>query len=188
MKLPACEVEAHACAEFEKQEGEPPAATADRIAEMSRQVAEVLTRSDEPPVGSSAQTGLTLMSLAFNETRYRVYVDAGWCNDATWRHSHPRELALGNCDGGIAFSVFQIHTQNGLHLYWGTTREFGFEPDPRATKEMVVSGVDMIGDRTKAIVSALHMLRSNPMAIMWTTWKKALKLASEYEERRPMVE
>jgi hypothetical protein len=187
MRLPACEVDRHACAEFQRQEGETPAATADRIREMSRQVAEVVTRADEPPVESMVRTGLTLMSLAFNETRYRKYVDDGSCNDATWRHAHPQELALANCDGGIAFSDFQIHTQTGLHLYWGTVREYGFERDPRATREIVVHGLDMIEDRTKAIVSALHMLRSSPTAAMWTTGKKALRMAGEYQERQPMV-
>ena len=68
---------------------------------------------------------MTLAGLAFMESHLAKYVDSGDCNrwlHEAWRHGHRRPnlsvltkeaqhalQAYGTCDGGFAYSIWQIH-------------------------------------------------------------------------------
>ena len=123
MKLPECSVARAACAQFERQEHESPAAVADRI----RDVAGAVARGVREGYGGQAVTsypldeqeaGLLLMSLAFHESRFRGYVADGRCSDPAWRTGHEAvQLApLGTCDGGRASTVWQVHFGQGIRV------------------------------------------------------------------------
>jgi len=61
---------------------------------------------------ASAPEALLLASLAFHEGRFRAYVDEQQCNDPIWRASRDGRIAMasgGDCDGGWAYSLWQIH-------------------------------------------------------------------------------
>lgn len=62
------------------------------------------------PLGKQA---VLLAALGYYEgARYAAHVDDGRCNDPAWRSTpEGRRLMLtsGDCDGGRAFSIFQIH-------------------------------------------------------------------------------
>jgi hypothetical protein len=168
MKLPDCEKSPSACAVFVGREDETVEAVLARVATTAEQVAGILLDGfddDLESVDDVPKAGLILMSLAFNESRFRAYVDDGRCNDTTWRKSPlgRRLLKLGSCDGGIAYSLFQIHVYEGVHLYWGTMSgaEWGFRPDPTARRERVAHADDLLADRRLAIVTALHMVRAS---------------------------
>jgi hypothetical protein len=181
----------HGRDEFLKAEGETVGEVRSRVREVAEQVAEVLmdgwfVRGDnfstwelEPPVEDAhaiptgmrvPMTGLVLMSLAFHEGRFRQYVDKGWCNDPVWRKSAEgiRMMRAGPCDGGHAYTIFQIHPERGVHLYWdwhGTRagmysgiHEWGFDPSKEGD-EVIFSGEELIEDRSRAVVTALHMVR-----------------------------
>jgi len=57
------------------------------------------------------RSAFVALSVAFWETRFRGYVDDGRCNDPVWRKSAQagKLMKLGTCDGGNAYSIFQVH-------------------------------------------------------------------------------
>jgi hypothetical protein len=55
------------------------------------------------------KTALLLLSLADHESHFATWVDDGSCNDPAWRAEHPALLAGKDCDGGHAFTIFQLH-------------------------------------------------------------------------------
>ena len=65
--------------------------------------------------------GVLAMALAYFEgARFASYVDDESCNDRTWRtFSENRHLMHigGHCDGGLAFSFWQVHIDSGLLSY-----------------------------------------------------------------------
>src|ERR1700690_353201 len=107
---------------FIDQEDETPEAVDDRVAEVGLQVAEYVSGDvaclwpeKKTDAVFCAETGLVLMSLAFNETRFRGYIDDGRCNDLSWRKTAQASklLKLGTCDyeNGhvLACSLWQLH-------------------------------------------------------------------------------
>lgn len=63
---------------------------------------------------SRARTGIMLLGIAMWESRYRAYVDDGTCNKyASVKGPLPKEIKVllqkGNCDGGWAYSMWQVH-------------------------------------------------------------------------------
>ena len=158
MKLPECSVDRAACAQFERQEHESPAAVADRINGVAWAVANVMTYGawghEEPALypgdPDHARTGLLLMSLAFHESRFRGYVFDGRCSDPAWRAGYEAiELrGLGTCDGGQASSIWQLHMGRGFVVSWGD-------------EHMLVRRDDVIGPGVFGPVVALHMARAS---------------------------
>lgn len=77
--------------------------------EIASDIATVsLSESPEAP----AKAASVLVSLAFHEGRFREYVDSGLCNDKAWRKSKEGKATMlngGDCDGGYAYSLWQIH-------------------------------------------------------------------------------
>lgn len=120
---------------------------ADDIASVSLQ---------EPPLFSSdasrARTALLLASVARYESNFAPWVDTGLCNDRLWRRGDGGGLTRrwGDCDGGHAFSLWQIHAG--------------------------ALGQTMIGDRRVAIREAITRLRVSLDAgkgLCWYTGENA---------------
>ena len=126
-----------------------------------------------------SRTAVLVAAVAFYESGYRDYVDRGLCNDWSWRHpktTGPGAVSLdevkqrraillgGSCDGGFAYSDWQIHPfdavyRDGVVLLDGQ-RAWAFAADiSDGVKRDVIRGSDMIADRRKAVRVALHMLR-----------------------------
>lgn len=158
LALPDCGAEPARCAAFERQEREPPAAVADRVHIVAQDVASVVwdgfaghpeerAYRDDP---QGARTGLLVMSLAFNESRFRGSVASGKCDIP----------ALGTCDHGRASTLWQIHVGNGLYVGWGRwMREFGSErsmPD-----DVLVTRDFALQSFPAAATLALHMARAS---------------------------
>lgn len=61
---------------------------------------------------SDAKDAVLLAALGYFEgARYAQYVDSGQCNDAKWVRT-PEGIRMthwGACDGGHAYTIFQIH-------------------------------------------------------------------------------
>lgn len=213
MKLPDCEKNPHACEAFVKQESETVAQVAARIRETSEQVAllvrgpEGSAHPDEDPVfvdgraDGVARSGLLLMSVAFNETRFRGYVDDGRCNSLKWRMSaEGHHLSrLGTCDSGKAVSVWQLQLKGSLgsdNPAWilFTHEEWTSDKRDNAVK---VDADGAIKDRGLAALLALHELRKSVRAtgtIRYYTgeWQgptplsdARMKLASDYANKHP---
>jgi len=97
----------------------PPSALSTDYTGVAEDIARVVL--SEPPLWkddtSHARTGILLLSLAFFESGFRAYVDDLRCNTwANMKFAHkklPNEadklLRLGHCDGGLAYSMWQIH-------------------------------------------------------------------------------
>lgn len=65
------------------------------------------------PSADPWKDGVLLAALGYFEgARYAKYVDDGSCNDPAWRKDPANAVMLrswGDCDGGYAHSIFQIH-------------------------------------------------------------------------------
>lgn len=57
------------------------------------------------------QTGLLATSLAHYETgrSWASWIDDGSCNEPAWRARHADLLRAGDCDGGHAWGMWQVH-------------------------------------------------------------------------------
>ena len=126
-----------------------------------------------------SRSAVLVATVAFFESGFAEYVDNGQCNDWSWKH--PKRtgpdavaadeikrrmglLAAGPCDGGLAYSDWQIHPfdsmwRDGMVLLDGP-RAWSFAADVHDGQEHeIIHGKDMIEDRSKAARVALHMLR-----------------------------
>lgn len=167
MHLPDCGASPALCAAFEKQEHETPAAVGDRIQHVAASVALLFNNPthSEAPIWADdttgARTGLLLMNVAFNESRFRGYVDDGRCNDPIWREGVEGKqlLKFGTCDGGHAFSIFQIHAHRRLWLTWDGS-DIKSNGDANAG-DVLVNPTAIIANRELALTTALHMLRKS---------------------------
>lgn len=137
-------------------------------------IAVVVSAESEPPVfthdDARGETGILMATLAFFEGGLQKWVDAtfeGGCNDTVWRASKTGRATMagvGDCDGGNAISLWQVHVEHTLALLpdggWraaaGDDLADGGPPD----------GVDLIRprdlrDRRVAVRVALHMARES---------------------------
>jgi hypothetical protein len=101
---------------------------ADDIASVSLEE-EPLFKNDSERV----KTALLLASVARYESDFAPWVDAGLCNSREWRVSNTAIHHGATCDGGHAFSLWQIHAG--------------------------ARGVDLLADRRAAIREAISRLR-----------------------------
>ena len=85
------------------------------------------------------RTALLLVSLAHHETFWATWADDGSCNDPAWRAEHPLLLRSGDCDGGHAWSMWQVHVLN----------------------DAVELGRALVRDRRAAIRAALAVARAS---------------------------
>ena len=141
-----------------------------------------MVRTEEPVFEQDenrSRTAVLVATVAFFESGFAEYVDKGQCNDWNWKHPKTTGpdavsideakrraglLAAGPCDGGLAYSDWQIHPFDGLWrdgiVLLDGPRAWAFTADVHDGQEHdVIHGRDMIGDRVKASRVALHMLR-----------------------------
>jgi hypothetical protein len=138
---------------------------------------------DEEPIfegdADRSKSAVLVATVAFFESGFSEYVDKGQCNDWNWKHPKatgpdavPADeikrrkalLAAGPCDGGLAYSDWQIHPFDGMFrdgmVLLDGPRAWAFAADVNDGKEHeIIHGKDMIEDRSKAARVALHMLR-----------------------------
>jgi hypothetical protein len=64
-----------------------------------------------PDDENGQQTGLLLLALAHHETgrSWATWIDDGSCNNPAWREAHWLLLRHGDCDGGHAWGMWQVH-------------------------------------------------------------------------------
>jgi len=143
----------------------------------------VTVARDEEPLFEGdvdrSKSAVLVATVAFFESGFAAYVDKGLCNDWSWRRPKTTGpdavpageirrrkslLAAGSCDGGLAYSDWQIHPfdvrhRDGMVLLDGP-RAWAFVADVHdGQTHDVIHGKDMIEDRRKAARVALHMLR-----------------------------
>lgn len=110
---------------------------AEDVAFVAEDTAEpALLRDDETRV----KTGLLVMSVARYESRFAQNVDEGKCK--SWE-----------CDGGHAFTLWQIHPAQGLK-FDGELWQYSFDPER-------LTGAKLIADRRTAARMAMHMMRQS---------------------------
>ena len=147
--------------------------------DVANDIATVVLDPKEPPIWKSdkskARTAIMLVSLAYNETRFRAYTDDGRCNSSKWRKSSEGSKLMkisGECDGGLAHSMWQIHTGlDGIVVVptnYGDDDPFAHDIDKRewcysyqcSDKDgTLITPTQMSEDRKNAIRIALHMAR-----------------------------
>jgi hypothetical protein len=135
-----------------------------RYESIAADVAEVVSREDEPALFKNdtdkTKTALLLISMAYFESSYFARVDEGHCL--------PKE-----CDGGLAFSMWQFHPEMGL----------AFDGDKWKYDANGWHGKDFIADRKLTIRMVLHLLRG-PHTSGWGEGKRKEK-AMTYFSKNP---
>lgn len=88
---------------------------------------------------SGQKTGLLLLALPHLETgrSWARWVDDGSCNDPKWRAAHALWMKDGDCDGGKAWSMWQVHVPG----------------------DSVEEGKKLVSDRKNAVRAALEIAR-----------------------------
>jgi hypothetical protein len=120
---------------------------------------------DDTNKGKSA---VLVASMGYWEGHYWRFVDDGRCNKPRWLKSKEGLHLTGpkaTCDGGHAYSIFQIHPDHGgIALLYEEDDDgdligtgYGYHYDkPQAP---FVTGQDMAFDRKLAVRAVMHMLR-----------------------------
>jgi len=149
-----------------------PEATLARYTSIAHDIAAAATHPDEPALfkddDKRVRTALLLASIAFWESGFRRDVDEGQCR--------PPE-----CDGGSAWTLWQMHTDAGL-TFEGVT--FRYAKDrPRGWEGEVLTGARLAKDRVMAARAALHMARVS--RYLWTTWRPARDTAQRWLAAHP---
>jgi hypothetical protein len=131
---------------------ETPEVTEARYQQIAEDIAQVALDPDETPLflgeDGRVKTALLLLSVALHESGFRGDVDAGKCK--------PYE-----CDHGKAFSMWQLHPEDGL-IFDGDFFTFA-RNRPASWREEhaseIFDGPALVRDRKLAARMALHMLR-----------------------------
>lgn len=133
------------------------------------------------PRMTKTETALAMLAEAAIESKYALFVEDGRCNDATWRASlEGQKLAKGDCDKGVAFTVWQMHIdeQGPVRL-----TETGWSKH----EGRLVVGTDVIGTtpETQALAArvALHWFRQNPE--VWGSWPGAVQDMRAWVRKNP---
>ena len=115
------------CAAWEKIEMETLEHTRSRFHSIANDVAQAAAIESSPYTNDALNAHMSefVLSLAFEESRFREYVDDGRCNNMAWQKTpEGRHLTAigGTCDGqgkmkiALATSMWQIHADNGIEL------------------------------------------------------------------------
>jgi hypothetical protein len=90
-----------------------PRVPASRLESIAADVAAVTLAEPRAFDGDSSgqRTALLLLSIARWETggSWAAWVDDGRCNDPAWRAAHAALMKGGDCDGGAAYGLWQVH-------------------------------------------------------------------------------
>jgi hypothetical protein len=117
---------------------------------------------------NKGKSALLVISIGYWEGHYWKFVDDGLCNKPKWLKSKEGARLTGpkaTCDGGHAYSIFQIHPDHGgIALHYEEDDDgdligtgYGYHYDRPGAP--FVTGQDMIADRKRAVLAVMHMLR-----------------------------
>lgn len=141
-----------------------PEQTTARYESIAETIAHVTLDPTETPLfrgmNGRERGAVQLAAIAFFESKFWSYVDDGLCNDHAWRHLHARRGTPGEpiCDGGLAVSLWQVHTRFGLdnHLDGILLEGQGWRHGVGGFIES-----DLLSNRELAARVALHSVRQS---------------------------
>ena len=145
-----------------------------RYAEIAHQIASEASWRKVAEAGKHtdvaiARHALNVLFLAGAESGFSILVDNGTCNRrGLVGKERARVKSLGGCDGGHAYSMWQMH------------------PDLITDAAQNVKGSSLIEDRPQSIRIAWDLHRIRPNA--WSTWRRARYLTSRWEARHSLQE
>jgi hypothetical protein len=134
-----------------------------RLREIAEDIVEVAFDEAEPPVFAGdtgrLRTALLQAAIASKETSFQRFVGDGSCNRRGYQADR-----RGNCDGGTAFSFWQIHIFGGGYVLMpdGSLSSRQYAGDfLKDHPEAVLTGADLIADRKKAVRIAQRIERQS---------------------------
>lgn len=129
----------------------------DRFPSIADDIVTVVLDPTEPSLfhddPSKLKTAVLLATVAYFEGHFWEYVEDGTCNASD--RSNPI-LKNGPCDGGTAYSLWQIHPEHGLVLLNNT---WGYSTHNDSIN--VITGEKLLADRKLSAKTALHFLRAS---------------------------
>jgi hypothetical protein len=146
--------------------GETEAEATARLRSVAEDICMVALDANEPPVFGRAdgrvKTALLDAAVASMETGFQKFVDDGSCNRRGYRADR-----RGDCDGGHAFTFWQLHVAgNGyILLEDGTLGSVFYSPaaivKSAQDKGTVIRGPELLADRKTAIRVAQRIMRDS---------------------------
>src|SRR5271170_359863 len=133
-----------------------------RLHSIAEDIVMVALDANEPPTFAHAdgrvKTALLHSAIASMETGFQKFVDEGACNKRGYIADR-----RGDCDGGHAFSLWQIHVAgNGyILLEDGTLTSKMYATPDVLQSHTVITGLELIADRKTAIRVAQRVERSS---------------------------
>jgi hypothetical protein len=118
--------------------------------------------ANEPPSFSQAdgrvKTAILHAAIASMETGYQKFVDEGTCNKRGYVADR-----RGDCDGGHAFSMWQIHIAGGGYILLedGSLTSRMYATADVLRSHQVIGGAELLADRKTAIRVAQRIERSS---------------------------
>lgn len=152
---------------------------------------------EEPPIfagdDSRNHTAILLLAIAFFESSFAEYVDKGRCIDSAWRATafgHAMAGVHADCDSANAYSMFQIHPEEGIVLLGDTWTRAKNKPSAwiKANPTLVLNGWDLIHDRKTAVRVAEHMIRLSGPTLEGYTGEKPETGYPKAKDRRGLAE
>jgi len=144
--------------------GETEAEAKTRLESIASDLSSVTLDPVEPPAFAGDEgrmkTALLLASIGSFETSYQTFVQEGKCNQPGYVPDR-----RGSCDGGHAFSFWQIHVFGGGYVLGDggallTAETYG-QIHPGDETIRILRGPDLISDRKSAIRVAERLVRSS---------------------------
>jgi len=132
-----------------------------RMHQIAEGLVTVAMDASEPPtfagIDGRIKTALLNAAIGSMETSFQRFVDEGKCNERGY-HADRR----GNCDGGHAFSFWQLHVYGNGYILLDDGTLSSRDALPRVAAEhpeIVITGPRMIADRESAIRVAQRLER-----------------------------
>lgn len=143
--------------------GESEAEARVRLRAIATDIVTVAFDPAEPPVFAGAdgriKTSLLHAAIASMEGGFQKFIEDGACNKPGYAGDR-----RGNCDGGHAWSLWQIHIFGNGYLFMadGSLSSVDASPDyAREHPDEIVRGPQIISDRMKAVRLAQRLERSS---------------------------
>lgn len=133
-----------------------------RLHSIAEDIVTVALDANEPPVFANAdgrvKTALLQAAIASMETGYQKFVDEGACNKRGFVPDR-----RGDCDGGHAFSMWQIHVAGDGYILLedGTLTSKMYATPDMLQSHQVIGGAELVADRKTAIRVAQRIERSS---------------------------
>jgi hypothetical protein len=115
--------------------------------EIANTISEVVLENPRTWHNSNGGREAILMaSIAFYESGFADYVDEMKCNDKKWRASSDGKSAMrnGDCDGGIAWGVWQVHMLSRKVKREDITRKLIATHAYRIARGSIISGKGLL--------------------------------------------